>query len=80
MSNKRKPTLKQIFNAWLKYQKKSEDTYKAKVYAEKLANQVDPYATELLEHEGTVYRISITGNRWGQSYDVKEIAKASELP
>ena len=32
MTIKRKPTLKQVFNAWLKYQKKHSEAYKIDVF------------------------------------------------
>jgi hypothetical protein len=79
MANKRKPTLKQIFNAWIKYQKKSHEKYKAEMFARDLAKQADLYATELIEYEGRVYRITITYSTWGNNYEVKQIASASEF-
>jgi hypothetical protein len=80
MVAKRKSTLKQVFNAWLKYNKKSDEAYKAKRYVNDLANQCEPYSTELIEHEGKVYRVTVNKNRWDNNYEIKEIAKASELP
>jgi hypothetical protein len=80
MVTKRKSTLKQVFNAWLKYNKKSDEAYKAKRYVSDLANQCEPCSTELIEHEGKVYRVTIDKNRWDNNYEIKEIAKASELP
>jgi len=80
MANKRKPTLKQIFNAWIKYQKKSNEKYNAEIFARDLAKQADLYATELIEYEGRVYRITITEGPWGNNYEVKQIASASEFP
>lgn len=80
MTTKRKATLKQVFNAWLKYNKKSNEVYKAKSYVEQLAIQCEPYATELIEHEENVYRITINKNRWDNSYEIKKIAEISELP
>jgi hypothetical protein len=80
MTVKRKPTLKQVFNAWLKYNKKTNESYKAKVHVDSLANQCEAYATELIEHEGIVYRVSINKCRWENSYEIKKIANSSELP
>lgn len=80
MTTKRKATLKQVFNAWLKYNKKSDEAYKAKRYVEQLATRCEDYATELIEHEGNVYRVTIKGNRWNGNYEITKIAKISELP
>jgi len=80
MAAKRKPTLKQVFNAWLKYNKKSNETYKAKSYVDELANQCEAYSTELIEHEGKVYRVTINKHKWDNNYEIKKIADASELP
>jgi hypothetical protein len=82
MANKRKPTLKQIFNAWVKYQKKCDEKYKAEMFVRDLVTglkEVCIYATELIEHEGYVYRITITNSKVGR-YEVKRIASVSELP
>lgn len=80
MATKRKPTLKQVFNAWLKYNKKSNEAYKAKRYVDNLATQCEAYSTELIEHEGKVYRVTINKHRWDNSYEIKKIAEASEFP
>ena len=80
MTTKRKPSLKQVFNAWLKYNKKLSETHKAQRYAEQLATQCEAYSTELIEHEGNVYRISINKNRWDNNYKIQKIAEISELP
>lgn len=80
MTTKRKPSLKQVFNAWLKYNRKSSEAYKAKSYVEQLATQCDAYSTELIEHEGNVYRISINKNIWNNRYEINKIAEVSELP
>lgn len=80
MTTKRKTTLKQVFNAWLKYNKKSDEVYKAKRHVEELASQCEAYSTELIEHEKNIYRITINKNRWDNSYEIKKIAEASEFP
>ena len=82
MANKRKPTLKQIFNAWVKYQKKCDEKYKAEMFVRDLViglKEVCLYATELIEHEGYIYRITITDSKFG-SYEVKRLASVSEFP
>jgi hypothetical protein len=80
MTSKRKPTLKQIFNAWIKYQKKSDEKYQAEMFVRDLAKQADLHATELIEYKERVYRITITNNGWWNNYEIKQIASASELP
>lgn len=80
MTIKRKTTLKQVFNAWLKYNKKSDEAYKAKRYVEELASHCEAYSTELIEHEKNVYRITINKNWWNNNYEIKKIAEVSELP
>jgi hypothetical protein len=80
MATKRKATLKQVFNAWLKYNKKSNEAYKSKRYVEQLAVQCEAYTTELIEHEGNVYRVTINKNRLDNNYEIKKIAEISELP
>ncbi len=80
MASKRKTTLKQVFNAWLKYNKKSDEAYKAKRHVNDLANQCEPYLTELIEHEGKVYRVTINKNRCDNNYEIKKIAEAFEFP
>ncbi len=49
------------------------------MFARDLAKQADLYATELIEYEGRVYRITITYSTWGNNYEVKQIASASEF-
>jgi len=79
MTAKRKPTLNQLFKAWLQYQKKSSEVYKLKWDIEKMAAQM-PGSTELIVHEGTVYRISTTKSYAGTAkYDVEKIAEADEI-
>ena len=78
MTTKRKVTLKQVFNAWLKYNKKSNEARDAKYHVTTLAGQCKTYSTELIEHEGNVYRVTI--NSTWEKYHVEKIAKTSELP
>jgi hypothetical protein len=80
MTTKRKPTLKQVFNAWVKHQKKINEEHEAKRFLRALATEVGCYCTELIEHQGSIYRITVTDNRWGGECDVKKVAKTSELP
>lgn len=80
MATKRKATLKQVFNAWLKYNKKSDEAYKAKRYVEQLASQAENYATELITYGDAIYRVTITNHRWSDAYKIEKIAKTSELP
>ena len=78
MATKRKVTLKQVFNAWLKYNKKSNEARDAKYRVTELADQCEKYSTELIEHEGAVFRVTVNGT-WDR-YQVEKIAKTSELP
>ena len=80
MTVKRKPTLKHIFNAWLRYQKKQAETYTAKFFLEDLARKIKADATELIEHEGKIYRVTTEARSYGCTYSVQEIAKTTELP
>ena len=80
MTIKRKPTLKQVFNAWLKYQKKHSEAYMAKCFVEDLAKKAAFYTTELIEHEEKIYRVTIGGGGYGNPYKVEELARTIELP
>ncbi len=80
MSTKRKPTLKQLFNAWLKTQKKETEAYRVKCAAGKLAREINSDATELIEHEGRLYRITVRKYGYGTDYKVEAIANTVELP
>ena len=80
MTVKRKPTLKHVFNAWLKYKKKQAETFTAKFFLENLAREIKTYATELIEHEGKIYRVTTEARGYGCTYSVEEIAKTTELP
>jgi hypothetical protein len=80
MTAKRKTTLKQIFNAWIKYQKKQEETYKAKSAVQDLANKVESYTTELIEYEEEIYRLTIRKSGYCNTYDIHVVAKTTELP
>lgn len=80
MSTKRKPTLKQLFNAWLKAKKKETEAYTVKCVANKLAREIDSHATELIEHEEKLYRITVRKYGYGTDYQVEVIANTVELP
>ena len=80
MSTKRKPTLKQLFNAWLKAKKKETEAYTVKCAASKLAREIDSHVTELIEHEGKLYRITVRKYGYGIDYQVEVIANTVELP
>lgn len=79
MSTKRKPTLKQLFNAWLKAKKKEIEAYRAKCTAGQLAREIDSHVTELIEHEGKLYRITVRKDSYGTDYKVAAIANTVEL-
>jgi hypothetical protein len=77
MTTKRKPTLKQLFTAWKKYEKKSEKIRQEKWRLESIAKEIG-YSTELINDGEYIYRITIT-NYCGSPYKVERIAKADEL-
>lgn len=79
MTTKRNPTLKQLFKAWLKHRQKSYEASRLKWELDDLANKTKP-GTELIVHEGTVYRIT-TRSTFGRriNYEVERIAQAEEL-
>ena len=79
MVAKRKTTLKQIFKAWLSFNKKTNEAHKAKLCLVDLARKCEDYSTELIEHEGNVYRVTINNNRC-PNYQIDKIAEVSELP
>lgn len=79
MTIKRKATLKQLFKAWLKYQQKNKEVMKLGWHLDNLANQTPP-GTELIVHDGTVYRITTRKTFAGRTnYEVERIAQAEEL-
>jgi len=82
MKPKRPPTLKQLFNAWLKSQKKDAEAYKLKGYVNNLARKLDNYTTELIEYEEKIYRVTIDKNGYSHSngYKIEVIANTVELP
>jgi len=77
MTTKRKPTLKQLFTAWKKHEKKCEETRKEKWNLESMAKEIG-CSTELINDGEYIYRITITNN-YGFPYKVERIAKANEL-
>jgi len=79
MSIKREPTLKQVFNSWLKYRQKETETFKAKRVVQDLAFKITNDATELFEHQGEIYRLTIYKNSCMNTYKVEVIEKADEF-
>ena len=80
MSTKHKSALKQLFNAWLKFQKKDAEAFKLKCYINNLARKLDSYTTELIEYEEKIYRVTIGGCSRGNEYKIEVIANTAELP
>lgn len=79
MTTKRKPTLKQLFKAWLKHRQKSNEASRLKWDLDDLANKTAP-GTELIVHDGAVYRITTRSTFAGRiNYDVQHVAKAEEI-
>jgi hypothetical protein len=79
MTTKRTPTLKQLFKAWIQYQKKSSETSKLKWSLDDLANKTQ-LGTELIVHEESIYRITTSASWGGQiKYEVIRIAAANEI-
>jgi len=76
MTTKRKPTLKQLFSIWKKYQKKSDETWKIKSELDSIAGELD-YSSELIRDGDYVYRVTSKG-RYG-FYEVEQLARADEL-
>ena len=80
MSTKRKSTFKQLFNAWLKAQKKDAEAFKLKCYINNLARKLDDYTTELIEYEEKIYRVTIDSYSHSNGYKIEVIANTVELP
>jgi hypothetical protein len=80
MTAKRKPSLKRIFVAWLNFKKKSNEASRAERVVSDLAHAAEPYVTELIEHEGIIYRVSTDSNRYGIGYQITRVCESSELP
>ena len=80
MKHKRPPTLKQLFNAWLKAQKKDAEAFKLKCYINNLARKLDNYTTELIEYEEKIYRVTIDSYSHSNGYKIEVIANTVELP
>jgi hypothetical protein len=77
MASKRKPTLKQLFIAWKKHEKKCKEIREEKWKLECMAKEVG-CSTELINDGEYVYRITVT-NYYGYPYKVERIADANEL-
>ena len=77
MTTKRKPTLKQLFTAWKKHEKKCYETREEKWKLEAMAKEIG-CITELINDGEYIYRITIT-NYYGSPYKVERIANANEL-
>lgn len=79
MAAKRKPTLKQLFKAWIKCQQKNTEAMRLKWELDDLANKVEP-GSELIVHEGKIYRITTRPTFGGRvNYDVNKIADTDEI-
>jgi hypothetical protein len=79
MTTKRKPTLKQLFKAWLKHREKNNEVLRLKWNLDNLANKTEP-GTELIVHDGTVYRITTRNTFAGRiNYEVEHVAKTEEI-
>lgn len=79
MTIKRKPTLKQLFKAWLNYEKKIRETTKLKWDLQDLANKTT-IGTELIVHDNVVYRITTSSGYANQiKYNIERIAYVKEL-
>jgi hypothetical protein len=76
MTTKRKTTLKQLFIAWKKYQKKSDKARKLRNEVDDIASRI-PYSSELIQDGDYLYRVCAKG-RYG-AYDVIKVASTEEL-
>jgi hypothetical protein len=76
MTTKRKPTLKQLFIAWKKYQKKSNELRKIKSELDSVASKIE-YSSELICDGDYLYRVRSKG-RYG-CYEVQKVASTEEL-
>jgi len=76
MAPKRKPTLKQLFALWKKYQKKRDEYYKIKRELDSMAGET-PYNSELINDGEYVYRVCSKA-RYG-FYEVDQVATVTEL-
>lgn len=77
MTTKRKPTLKQLFIAWKKHEKKCNEARKEKWELESMAKEIG-CSTELINDGEYLYRITVT-NQFSFPYEVKRIANTDEL-
>jgi hypothetical protein len=77
MTTKRKPTLKQLFIAWKKHEKKCNEARKEKWKLESMAKEIG-CSTELINDGEYVYRITVT-NQFSFPYKVERIANTDEL-
>ena len=76
MTTKRKPSLKQLFIAWKKYQKKSDEARCLKHEVDDIASRI-LYRSELIQDGDYFYRVSAKG-RYG-AYEIMKIASIEEL-
>jgi len=76
MTTKRKPTLKQMFATWKKYQKIQYGLVKLQTELNSMAQEIE-YSSALIRDGDSVYRITSNG-RYG-AYSVTELACAEEL-
>jgi hypothetical protein len=77
MTTKRKPTLKQLFTAWKKHEKKCNQTRQEKWKLHSMAKEIG-CSTELINDGECVYRITIT-NYFSSPFTVERIANIDEL-
>jgi mRNA-degrading endonuclease RelE of RelBE toxin-antitoxin system len=76
MATNRKPTLKQLFTAWKKYQKKADELRSIKSELDKLAEQIS-YSSELIRDGDYLYRVRSKG--YYGSYEIQQVASIEEL-
>jgi hypothetical protein len=77
MTTKRKPTLKQLFTAWKKHQKKCSEARQEKWKLEDMAREIGG-GTELVNDGEYVYRITVSVN-YGAPYTIERLVKTDEL-
>jgi hypothetical protein len=77
MTTKRKPTLKQLFTAWKKHEKKCNETRQEKWKLQSMAKEIG-CSTELINDGECVYRITVT-NYCSSPFTVERIANTDEL-
>jgi hypothetical protein len=77
----KKTNLKQVFNAWIKHKKKEKEAADLRWKLRQICNECEE-DTALIEHEGTVYRITVTKpyrNNWDKQFEIKPVAAVTEI-